>query len=507
MERWNDDTPASRLCSISSVKKPDVVFKDKRVVRAHHTEMAFCPHCNQPGHELFQCDRFKALPCADRRAFVAGNKICYNCMRPNHTVRNCTSKSTCRFCNKSHHTWLHPEDTPAVASVPAALTNTVSQADIDSAAEEIATVTTHHCTTLKRALLPTALVHVADRDGNQQVCRILIDGGSECSLISESCAQRLRLPRKNKRVAVNGAGETVVGYTRGLVVIKVTSMCHPEESLQAEALVLSKMTSKLPTEQLVQSINWKHLRNLRLADPQFDKPAEIDIILGAEFAMEINCPNIIKGGDGAPVAQETIFGWVVGGKMSSIASSVKSFHMMFDVDKIFKDYWADDLTKKPLIENEEQFCEEYFAETVKRDASGRYEVRLPLKRSPDLLGDSKQAALARLSAMERKFMKDPQFRQLYVDFMRDYEAKGHMERVPPEDVQSSKPSYVIPHMAVMRPSSTTTKLRVVFDASCAIRPRNIALNGILAVGPKIQPDFDDSSPEIPHIPGGIYFRR
>ena len=46
----------------------------------------------------------------------------------------------------------------------------------------------------------------------------------------------------------------------------------------------------------------------------------------------------------------------------------------------------------------------------------------------------------------------------------------------------------MPHHAVIKPDSTTTKLRVVFDASCATST-GISLNNALMVGPVVQEDL------------------
>lgn len=48
--------------------------------------------------------------------------------------------------------------------------------------------------------------------------------------------------------------------------------------------------------------------------------------------------------------------------------------------------------------------------------------------------------------------------------------------------------YYIPYHAVFKESNTTTKLRVVFDASMK-STSNVSLNDILMVGPVIQPDL------------------
>uniref|UniRef100_W8AT37 Reverse transcriptase domain-containing protein n=1 Tax=Ceratitis capitata TaxID=7213 RepID=W8AT37_CERCA len=74
----------------------------------------------------------------------------------------------------------------------------------------------------------------------------------------------------------------------------------------------------------------------------------------------------------------------------------------------------------------------------------------------------------------------------YVKFIDEYQKLGHMVRVFNE--QDCK--YYLPHQAVIREGSTTTKLRVVFDAS-AKTSNGRSLNDVMYTGPKLQRDIFD----------------
>ncbi|XP_022180598.1 uncharacterized protein LOC111040844 [Myzus persicae] len=65
---------------------------------------------------------------------------------------------------------------------------------------------------------------------------------------------------------------------------------------------------------------------------------------------------------------------------------------------------------------------------------------------------------------------------------------NHMELVTAPN--PNKCAYYFPHHAVMKESSITTKLRVVFDGS-APSSSGLSLNDILFRGPKVQPDLLD----------------
>ncbi|XP_050360138.1 uncharacterized protein LOC126779964 isoform X1 [Nymphalis io] len=115
---------------------------------------------------------------------------------------------------------------------------------------------------------------------------------------------------------------------------------------------------------------------------------------------------------------------------------------------------------------------------------------MPLKGDPSNLSQSYFHAKNRFLSLERRFRRDPIFKRHYIEFMREYENLGHMTldshstSVP----EISKLQYFIPHHGVVRDSSTTTKLRVVFDAS-ASTSSGVSLNDIQMVGPVVQDDL------------------
>ncbi|XP_029175540.1 uncharacterized protein LOC114944008 [Nylanderia fulva] len=89
--------------------------------------------------------------------------------------------------------------------------------------------------------------------------------------------------------------------------------------------------------------------------------------------------------------------------------------------------------------------------------------------------------------METRLDKDSDLSSQYRDFLSEYESLGHMTRVDEAEITETLPVY-IPHHPVMREESCTTKLRIVFNASCKTR-NGTSLNDHLLVGPKLQQDL------------------
>lgn len=85
-------------------------------------------------------------------------------------------------------------------------------------------------------------------------------------------------------------------------------------SCEFDACVLSKITcyASCATTDIK---SWKHLEGLSLADPDFDKPGPIDLLLGATVHAQIVKGKIVKGGSREPIAMQTVLGWIISGEI------------------------------------------------------------------------------------------------------------------------------------------------------------------------------------------------
>ncbi|XP_055603895.1 uncharacterized protein LOC129752127 [Uranotaenia lowii] len=93
-------------------------------------------------------------------------------------------------------------------------------------------------------------------------------------------------------------------------------------------------------------------------------------------------------------------------------------------------------------------------------------------------------AKKRLDRLMVSLARNPVRAEQYSEFMSEYLALGHMKEVS----ALIDEGYYIPHHAVFKESSSTTKTRVVFDAS-AKTTTGISLNDTLLVGPTVQSDL------------------
>ncbi|XP_055542986.1 uncharacterized protein LOC129728564 [Wyeomyia smithii] len=456
-----------------------------------------CGKCSKD-HPVYQCESFKAMDLSARRELVVSSKLCYNCLRPSHTAKRCTSKSVCRTpnCKQRHHTLLCRKDAKP-SDQPDGEIEIKQQSGEESSISANATQTVScsaEPTTF--SLLPTVVAYVKGQDGKSHEVRILIDSGSQASLITEACAKRLGLKRFNANVEVTGVNGEVVGTTAGKVSLVISSRFDEKATLTTQAYILGKLTATLPCQQFSAS-NMPYLKGLQLADPRFNKSSSIDAILGSDVFLSVLQSGQVKNQNGVPVAQRSIFGWMVAGKICKQESihanhAVINLRQDFDIDRTLRLFWEDQELHdtKPLVEEEKRVIK-HFDSTFTRTKDGRFIVRLPLDDSEHKLGESLTAAVKRLRAMERRFQNYEGFKERYATFMQEYVDLGHMQLIPDSEVavDCTKSCY-LPHHGVVKEDSLTTKLRVVFDGSC-VTSSGASLNDLLLNAPNINADLFD----------------
>ncbi|XP_075232223.1 uncharacterized protein LOC142330664 [Lycorma delicatula] len=229
---------------------------------------------------------------------------------------------------------------------------------------------------------------------------------------------------------------------------------------------------------------------MELADPGFNVPQRIDLLLGAQVFMKIFLMEQRIRLGLYPVLQKTQLGWIVSGEFRNQDEKATSFpqHGFFtrqcnSINDQLQMFWELEEINTPAWSTEERECEEHFIANTSRDNQGHFVVKLPLKQELSTLGESRSTAFHRLQRLERRLSSDKQLHDEYHHFLDEYHKLGHMQPVP----STGQPTYFLPHHAVFKQDSTTTKTRV-FDASCKTS-NNISLNDILRVGPVVQQDL------------------
>ena len=444
-----------------------------------------CILCKLEKHPLYACSQFRNMSHDEKVSTLKSNRLCMNCLGPNHFVKQCKSLHRCKQCQKPHHTLLHVESTQGVSSTPAAVT------------PKDGIISSNTAIGLKlNSLLMTCRVLVSAPDGTSVEARALLDNASSASFISERLAQSLCLPRASQNARISGiAGLSHRSPLQSLATFSISPVKLSTKKVNVTAVVVPQVTCDLPFHPIPFKTEWNHLSNLQLADPGFGRPGRIDILLGVDVFVDVLLHGRRTGQPGSPVAFETHFGWVLAGNTDVCAPTtyVATYHVSCVTgDDILRQFW--EVEDKPLSESsltpEERSVVQHFKANHRHTESGRFIVPLPKRENTKTFGESRSLVVRRFLSIERTLHAKNQFDE-FNEVMKEYFDLGHAELVPPGDLnKSTQDVYYLPMHAVRKESSTTTKIRAVFDASMKSMS-GVSLNDVLMVGPTVHTPLVD----------------
>ena len=442
-----------------------------------------CVACKTERHPLYLCAKFKTMSHEDKHQLCRANRVCTNCLGVGHFKTQCKSVHRCKTCQRAHHTLLHRESAPVkVGTEPPA----PSQAVVTVGSTPAATALRSNL------LLMTCRVLIKAPDGSLTEARALLDNASCASFISERLAQSLSLHRKHVPVSVSGIGGLSKPPLQSVTTFEVQSLSG--RKIEVIAVIVPKVTCDLPTAPVAFDLRWNHLDGIPLADPSFGQPGRVDMLLGADIFVDVLRDGRRKGQDDAPTAFETDFGWVLCGTPSvSTPVHVASFYTSVESpDDILKKFWEleESPTDDSIMSVKERLVLRHFECNHRRSKEGKFVVPLPRDPSVGALGESRTQAVKRFMSLERSLNRRGGFEE-FNSVMQEYFKLGHAEVVPAADLEKPPPlTFYLPMHAVYKASSSTTKVRAVFDAS-AKSSTNISLNDTLLVGPTVHPKLID----------------
>lgn len=462
-----------------------------------------CYICRQ-GHAIRDCPTFQNS--TDRPSLLIHYKVCIYCAKHRYSVNNpCKGKEKlkCDECDGQHMTDCHPPNKTrkatrvAYTATPEADENAENSECLLTKNEYVATST---------ILLPTAVINIVAGNGEIVPVRAMIDQCSQSCHASAFIVDKLKLKTKKKVVTIHGVG-AITEQSERETSFKIV-LDDPEcPQIDVKALVLERITGRHPAR--FTKIPWIADEKLKLADPNFNAPSQIPIILGMNVLYKIFLGGVKKQGD--LLLQNTRLGWVVSGPVNGSRQSsdrVSTFATITelddasegDVEEAFNhsetlsnafetqllQFWDAPVNAEDIEVVETDACEKLFREEISRTDDGRYIVPIPWKQDAPPLGESYQTALKFYLGQEKRWHRDPKHLELSNKFMQEYIDMGHMELVAEEDrLDNSGQSYYIPYLSIMREGAVTTKLRNVFNAS-AKTTNGISLNQTIHAGPKLQ---------------------
>ncbi|KAJ8911369.1 hypothetical protein NQ315_011662, partial [Exocentrus adspersus] len=348
-----------------------------------------CAHC-KGDHWIFYCPDFLKLPIKERTSKIKELRLCFNCLRRNHAVKDCRW-SGCKICGHKHNTVLHDvkETTNTAGTVgqseAAANSNSNAQRDIASTSS-CAFATTHN------AILSTVKVQVRSSSGDWVTAKALLDCGSQSSFMTSELFRKLGLPKTEYHLAVCGINDKL-SYVNYKCDLSVQSMNH-SYAFNLQCFILDKITANVP-DTLLDITNVNIPSNISLADPDFFIPQPVDILIGADAFWRILSTGQVNTNLNGLTLQNTRLGWIVTGSIVAPCRKARcNLVTHAEIQKTLSKFWeVEEIPTKAPYSLEEQACEEHFGAHLNTSDSGRYVVTIPLKESISKLGDSREIAL------------------------------------------------------------------------------------------------------------------
>ena len=506
--------PASVSGPFKAAKLPQTAVKAHQVFepRRNSTDknFEFCGYCKK-SHPTYACEGFKQLDLVKRYEFANLHKLCYNCLRK-HRRKNCTSKYLCLKCNKRHHTLMHADDFSAISHLVLASHSDGSDDDMEPGQgeqqfsstgltltqPEQSSVHLGSCEGIHPStnLLATASVVVENSQGQKLVVRALVDPCSQASFVASRIQQFLRLPSQKCALLVEGMNDAKLAKCNAKATFLIRPHFLSKFSCEVGAYVSSKITNYSP---MACKTGWTHFAGLQLADPQYLNKTKIEILLGVDVYSRIIQEGVKRGSPNEPIALKTELGWLISGstheekvdEMVTLLALNCNAQPQPDLSELLRKFWLQEEIDGPRPESPADVaCESIYANTVARNCEGRYIVTLPFKpgRIPTF-EKTLDASIRLLYQMEKRFQRDQKFKTMYHAFMQDYLDSGHMSLVGElNDIDfSSLENYCfLPHHGVLKESSSTTKLRTVFNGSYKA-DGGVSLNDCLYTGKNLLP--------------------
>lgn len=442
------------------------------------TNCAFC--LGEHPHE--SCTKVQDIEERKRLLFKYGR--CFKCLRKGHLSKDCSDRNViCKNCSKQHHS--------AICIASQGNVSRSSGIETQGAQGGELVGNSMHVGTGNGVVLQTAQAQLEGR-GRARV-RVLFDSASHKSFVTSRVVESFGLRTLRKEwLTVNTFGQRAVGSNlRDVVEIDLTPV-GGGKVMRIEAFVVPEI-SRVQNEHLeIARGSYPHLAQIWLSDIcRGSEQLEIDILIGADYLWSFQTGKVVRGEVDEPVAVETELGWVLSGPLTFRQpadrpqevnvnfvgrESVSSESLEGNVQRLW------DLETLGIKESDGVY--EEFVDSIAFNGD-RYSVKLPWKEGHDSLPSNYELSLSRLNSQIRKLRKEPDVLQEYDAVIQEQLDSGVIEKVA--QLEEADKGYYIPHLAVIRREASTTKLRVVYDASAKARKGGTSLNDCLHKGPSLNP--------------------
>ena len=322
--------------------------------------------------------------------------------------------------------------------------------------------------------------------------RLLLDSGSQKSYLTECAKQLLGLESSREQLLSIATFGSQKEQTKVCPVVDVRMCLKGYSPMSLSLYVVPTICEPLVNQPITACVQQsKAFSGLDLADnSDGESSLQVDMLIGSDYYWDIVTGSVCRI-DGGPTAIHTKLGWVLSEPTSvrgsvSCSMNLSTTHVLKvgahleeskSLDEQLRSFW--ELESLGIQEEEKTLYDDFATRVAFRD--GRYQVSLPWKEYHEPLPNNYSLSVKRLQGLLCRLRQDPEILEEYDRTIKDQLEKGIIEAVPDGDPQPAQTHY-LPHHAVMRQDRTTTKLRVVYDASA--KSDGPSLNECLHKGPK-----------------------
>lgn len=288
--------------------------KSKTSLLTHLASNAIkCMFC-KGSHNTYSCKDLLALSVDKRLAQVKKLKLCINCLRNNHFSKDCKAGG-CKKCGGRHNTLLHLGESKGESKIEIQSSSKAIKVETndESNTTREPSVTTHafQITQGSYVLLATTRVIIFDSKGKSYQCRALLDNGSQSNFITKQLTQKLSLEKTSIKFPVCGLNQSITNISNKTKT-SIKSL-YNNYKRKLSFMIVDNITQELPNKFYSSTLNIPE--GLSLADPRFNCPETVDLLLGAGIFWELLCAGQIQLGEERPFLQKTKLGWIISGPM------------------------------------------------------------------------------------------------------------------------------------------------------------------------------------------------
>ena len=224
----------------------------------------------------------------------------------------------------------------------------------------------------------------------------------------------------------------------------------------------------------------------------------VDLLIGQD-QIDLHFAKVdVRGKPGEPIARLGPLGWSCVGCPEGNASTkihrtnlactfFSRPHIFDELNDSMKRFWEFDTfgvqeNGVKVMTREEKIALDKVQVSLVHDGE-RYQVATPWTPDCPMLPNNYEMAYSRLRNTEKRLIRQASVGEDYKRVIASYVEKGYIRKVPQAEDEPQCLWY-LPHFPVCRPERSTTKTRIVFDASAKFQ--GTSLNDQILPGPKLQ---------------------